>query len=485
MSIPTGALIDSVKIIYERKYDTDTSIGISRVKTRVDGEEGPNHDNTDQPLIDTIVEVDITADRGWEWQHLLAGSFEVIAEAIRGDTDTEHTQSWDYLKVEVGYHTAVEVMEVVDSADTILFGLSILAKGSGIVVRFVDAAGNTFDGITELPPDNQHRISFAYNLPSADNLSLSLFIQGIQELALEGNSSAGSPAPQQFRYGWIVQPGADRSCWFDQLYIDDGDDLSDPVFGLEFRAPLITAKLPAAVDEDNFDTTGGTGAVGERPVDLANYRQQAATAQLRQNYTIEAADEGDIDLTGKTIVGYMGWVLAKKFSGFGGSAPQITVNGSDSFVPLTTTPAIYRKAVTDANYPTDPAGIGMVSSTGSPDTFLYECGVVAAYEGPIEDQILHYQLLTQDSVTDLIDDLRADPPGSYELCYRSSNSETAQAVITVSSLDQENGTIQQQTIMYVNGGTGRTTIVPGIEVQISVTVTGGDLSLGLWHRLNV
>lgn len=475
---PPDAVIESVKIIYDRKYSTDTSIGISRVKWRVSGVEGPNHDNTDQPLTDTVVTVDVTADREWARDDLLGGAFEVIAEARRGDTATSHTQSWDYIKVEVQYHPATAILRVMGPS-VIAFAISVTPKGSGVVLWFADGDLNGYQGITELAVNTWHRISFSYVHHAVDDLDINIYVNGIQELSIVGAATNNTDFTK-FEYGWVISPGVDHLCWFDQLYIDDGDDLSDP------GNVLMTAKLPASVSDNEWNVTAGTGAVDERPLSETNHRKETREGNFRQTYTLQTAAVGDVDMSTETLVGYMGWVWAKMQSA--GENCFLVVNGNDvSTLALLTTSSLIKHPVTLSAYPSNAAGIGMLTDedTGGVDVFLYECGVIVAYEGPVEDQILPFQLLAQDSLTDLTDDLRAAPPSSYELCYRSSDSATALATVTVSSLDQETGSIQQQAVIPCNGGIGRVRITPGIEVQISIAVTGGDISLGLWHRLNV
>jgi hypothetical protein len=469
--IPLGAIIDSVKIIYERKYDVDTSIGISRVKYRISGVEGPNHDNTDMPLTDTVVEVDVTGDRGWERQDLLDGVFDVIVEARRGDTAVEHTQSWDYVKVEVGYHIAVDILWVANSANAALFTIGLIERDSQVGLRFA-SGGNAFDSYASFAPNEWHRISFGYNLLGTDNLSIKLYLDSLPQLDLVEMGTSGLDAPVNLRYGWIGQPGVSKSCWFDQLYIDNGSDLSDP------GNMLLTAKLPATVNADNFDTTGGTGAVNERPINLDNYRQQAATVQVHQNYTLQAVSVGDVDLSSETFVGHMGWVIAKK-SGISGTF-GFMLNGATTSFSLTSSPALHRLTALSTSYPGDAAGIGLLSTTSSNDTFLYECGVIIAYQGLIgADVLLDTQLLDNETLPTIVDDLRADPPTSYEVgCTFPDFDGTVEIVIH--SLDQDNGSVSYQGTLHSNG---RTRIVPGVEVRLDVTVTGVTM-LQIWRRVN-
>lgn len=101
--IPAGSTISTVKIVYEFKVSVNTSVAVQRVKARIGGVDEENHDNPAEPTIDTVVTVDITADRTWTRADLLNGTFEVVAEATRGNTNTAYTASWDYVKVEVTY----------------------------------------------------------------------------------------------------------------------------------------------------------------------------------------------------------------------------------------------------------------------------------------------------------------------------------------------------------------------------------------------
>lgn len=101
--IPVGSTINAVKIIYEFKLSTTGSIATQRVLARIGGIAEEAHDNTNEPTTDTAVTVDITADRAWARDDLLDGTFEAVAEARRGNTNTGYTASWDQIKVEVTY----------------------------------------------------------------------------------------------------------------------------------------------------------------------------------------------------------------------------------------------------------------------------------------------------------------------------------------------------------------------------------------------
>lgn len=404
-------VIDSIKIVYERSYNTASSIGISRVRWVVGAEEGPNHDNTSMPLGDTVVQVDITADRTWTPADI--NSMQVIAEALRGDTDTPHTQAWDYVAVQVEYHFSVPILfgrhAVVETL--IPLRLDLLPAGSGAVLRFADTDGvSCFDGITIIPANEFHRVAICWIEHGLNDLEVKVYLDAVEELWLVDRNTAFGNAWPDLVYGWIGQPGANKVIRFDQIYIDNVDDLSDP------GPRLMTNKSGATVNADNFDTTGGTGAVNERPVSLTNYRQQAASSQVLQNYTLQAADVGDVDISDETYIGYMGWAIAKKGAGTGTGA-GLTVNGVTTDVTLQTSAGLLKAGVFDVNYPSNVAGIGMRSIDGDADTFLYECGLIEVYQGPPEDILFAEYLLLVDQSAEVVDDLRAAPPDSYTVRY--------------------------------------------------------------------
>lgn len=484
-----SAVIDSVKIIYERKYDVNTSIGISRVKTRIDGIEGPNYDNTDMPLVDTVVTVDVTAERGWTPPDFAIGIFEVIAEARRGDTDTTHTQSWDYVKVEVGYHLPVGILSSVDEGGNDGLFLAVTPKGAGVVLRYVEggafsALGTGYDGVTELLPNTDYRIGLSYIHHGLDDLDVNLYVNGVLELSLVTMQTGvvDEGLITNLLYGWIGNPGADHLSWFTHLYIDDGDDLSDP------GNKLMTAKLPASVNQDNWAVTGGTGAVNERPLSETNYKQHVAViGTIRQTYTLQAASVGDVDISSETIVGYMAWTWAKV--GIGPDSgyvylivddvdrPEEDVHGEPSSVP-----SLLFYPVAGNAYPSAAATIGMalINVEDFIEITLYECGIVVCYEGPnTDDPLFPLQLLASSASTS--DSMGGDPPAEYEL--KNVVVEALSAVVTtvISSRTAEGEVPQQQAIIESQGGgeTGIVVLSPGVEVSVDIDVAGANTSLEL------
>lgn len=111
---------------------------------------------------------------------------------------------------------------------------------------------------------------------------------------------------------------------------------------------------------------------------------------------------------------------------------------------------------------------------------MYECGAVVAYEGPLHsDILLERQQLDTETLPTIIDDLRADPPDSYEVCCQFDDFDGTVEIV-IHSLDQDNGSLQFQGTLNSNG---RVRITPGVEVQLDVTVVGMT-SLQIWRRTN-
>lgn len=282
--------------------------------------------------------------------------------------------------------------------DNQALGLSIavVPQGDGVVIRFVNAVDDSLDGTTVLLPDEWNRISFSYFENAFDDADIKIYINGVEELSAEEIPSGDtSPPLLHFQYGWMTSPGAGHLCWFDQAYIDKGDDLSDP------GDILITAKLPASTNQDNWDITGGTGAVDERPLSETNYRQQPGGTQTTQTYMLQTAAAGDVDISGQQVVGYLGWAWARRQ---GGDINQIAlvVNGTNfTRGSLSASPVLLRNVVTTTNYPSNAAGIGMLSNDDSASVLMYECGVVVAYTtSTAHDSLaLGYGLLVDDTLS--------------------------------------------------------------------------------------
>lgn len=238
-------------------------------------------------------------------------------------------------------------------------------------LRFVGSTSGA-DGSATMPTTTFVRISIAYTITSTSVNEFRCWIDGVAD-ATASNLTLAATGTDRLYIGWVTIPGASKVTYARDIYVDDGSDLTD------VGNVKVTAKLPTAVNANTWNTTGGTGAVNERPINDANFKQETTTTQLNQNYNLETAGAGDVNISSKTIIGCMAWVRSKISATSGAPTPKITFNGIDYAVTLTTGILYYFKVVDSPTYPSDAAGIGMVSSGAAGDTFLYECGVLVAY----------------------------------------------------------------------------------------------------------
>ncbi len=114
--IASTATITKVQIIYEYQASTTSSIASTTVHSLVSGAAQADHNNTAEPASMTAYTYDITADRVWTRANLLDGVLTVALEAIRGNSSTAVTFSYDFIKVEVTYSTSVNTPQTVTGA---------------------------------------------------------------------------------------------------------------------------------------------------------------------------------------------------------------------------------------------------------------------------------------------------------------------------------------------------------------------------------
>lgn len=333
--------------------------------------------NVIPPLTGSLVSYDTTQKKVGAGSYRFEvdeGGSEAFAETAAILGAQGHCRISFYFRYDVVPESTTTILQGLDVDQLDLFDLNIVPQGDGVIISIVDDFGTTNLGSIELLPNTWNRVSFSYVERALDDADIKVYVNGAEEISIVGMPSGDTSPPIPYlRYGWVTSPGVDRVCWFDQIYIDAGDDLADP------GNVLLAAKLPATAFEDNWNTVGGTGAINERPLDLANFKQHTASSGLRQTYTIENAATGDVNISGATLCGHMGWVWAKKGAGDDGDLPALIVNNVLQPIILSTTAKLFKFPVVSSSYPSHAAGIGMRSNEESADTFLYECGVVVAW----------------------------------------------------------------------------------------------------------
>ena len=227
------------------------------------------------------------------------------------------------------------------------------------------------DGTTTIATDTVYRIALALTITNSTTFSAKVFVnESTTDISVTNSGTLAGGGDSYV--GSVDSQATSLTLYYSNIYADDDGSVTDP------GNVQVTAKLPTTANANNFGTTIGTGAVDERPFSISNGVERPDSSQSTQNYAIQAAGTGDVDLTGATIVGYVGWILAKGTTG-GIGTPKITVNGTDTAITLTNGAALFQEATTSATYPSNAATIGMVSTGAGDDTFLYECGIMVAY----------------------------------------------------------------------------------------------------------
>ncbi|MDP2730144.1 MAG: hypothetical protein Q8O55_06660, partial [Dehalococcoidales bacterium] len=229
---------------------------------------------------------------------------------------------------------------------------------------------------TTLAANTWYRISIAWNITNTTTFTIKVFLDGT--LDITGNSGTlSADAANMIYIGWMesVSSGT-KVLWFQHVYMDDDTSLTDTG---DIR---VTAKLPVDVVHDNFD--GSAGAVSQRPITTATEATDAqthtGTNQVHQDYDIQAASVGDVDISGDTIVALNFWIWAKNAADTAGTPKQVYQADTEEAITLSTSYQLFTKIIDTTTYPSDGASIiGMESTGDTADTFLGEAGVLVAY----------------------------------------------------------------------------------------------------------
>lgn len=246
------------------------------------------------------------------------------------------------------------------------------------------------NGSTTLVVNTWYRISLSYTDVSTSTWAAKVYINGTLEInasaGVQGNGSANSTACVSFgqnssSLGSFSTP-AISTIWVDSMYIDNRSDLTD------CGAIDVTAKRPNANGTTNGFTTqigsGGSGygtghspQVNERPLSTTNgWSMIGAGSAITEEYTIEGASVGDVDISTATIVDYLGWVYAKSLAS---ETASIIVGGASSNISLTSANTMFTKVKGSSTYPAGGTDIGITTTTALTTVSLFECGVIVAY----------------------------------------------------------------------------------------------------------
>jgi hypothetical protein len=303
-----------------------------------------------------------------------------ILSTIVSDTGTQ-ISFWVRLSA-VLPSAAAGFFSVRNSSEAAVFTLNLNTDGT---LNSEPSGATAVKGTTALVANTWTRISVSYYITNSTTFAFKVYINGVLDTTVNaGTLSVTASDGIRFTLGALL--GINVSGWWEDIYVATGgaSSSSQPDPG----NILVTAKRPSADGTSTqFTTAVGAAAgahfddVAEQPLNAANGWSLSNTTVQTEEYSIQNAATGDVNLTGLTLVDYMGWIYAKVDSTANSPVHHIIVGGVATAKTMTTSAAFYSKVVGSATYPAGNTDIGMDGAyTTTPHvTSLLECGIVIAY----------------------------------------------------------------------------------------------------------
>ena len=261
--------------------------------------------------------------------------------------------------------------------------IKIKITSAGVVKLFETVNEIGTDGPT-LSTGVWYRISLAYTITSTTVNRFEVFVDGVSAISVT-NATITNTGTSLIRFGNL-----DGNLTLDfrssDYYVDDSSTLTDP------GNIWVTAKRPnangTAVEFTTQIGAGGSGygtghspQVNERALSVTNGWSISTTTKKTEQYSIESASTGDINLTGATIIDYMGWIYAAVDSIADSPVHNIIVGGTATAKTMATVNTMFTQVKGSSTYPAGSTDIGMDAQyTTTPHlTSLFECGIIVAY----------------------------------------------------------------------------------------------------------
>ncbi len=179
-----------------------------------------------------------------------------------------------------------------------------------------------------------YHITIVWSVTSTTVYSITVFVDGVSSItAVNSPTLVIAGSVERIVLGWGGNPGASKALSFDDIYIDSDASATDP------GAIAVTAKLPTALNTNNFDTLGGSGAnrynrVSDRPLSQTNYIAHLGATDVQENFGLQAAATGDAAVG--TPISRSAWIWAKSGPTVG-TAPKATGSGAANAAGTTIT----------------------------------------------------------------------------------------------------------------------------------------------------
>ncbi len=257
----------------------------------------------------------------------------------------------------------------------------IRIKSTGVLILVDNTNGQIGSDGPTLSTGKWYRICLAYTATSTSINRFEVFVNGLSAISVTNATLGNTPGSSLVQFGNI---GGDTTLDLrtSDHYVDDSSSLTDT------GNIWVTAKRPNANGTVNGFTTqigaGGSGygtghspQVNERAFSTTNgWSMIGAGSAVNEEYLIESAGTGDINITGCSIVDYVGWVCAKSLAS---ETANMILSGNLFNISLTSLTTTFTKAAASTSYPTTGAMIGLQTATDLTTVSLYECGILIAY----------------------------------------------------------------------------------------------------------
>jgi hypothetical protein len=194
----------------------------------------------------------------------------------------------------------------------------------------IHSNATTTNGLTTLSANTWYRITFSYKVTSTAVNDFRVFLDNAASAEVsQTNVTLISTGSVDLLLGDDQFVTINSNFFYDNIYIDDGTTLDNP----STNGLFVTRKAPSASGTNNaFDTAIGSATnrwdyVSELPISTGKGWKQAGSSQVIEAYGIQGGSQGDVDITGATIIGWKAWL-----SGAGQDAttgvPQATATNS-------------------------------------------------------------------------------------------------------------------------------------------------------------
>jgi Pectate lyase superfamily protein len=319
----------------------------------------------------------------------MSAAYVVTPDGVCADAGTALSFWTRFSTVTPSVNTCFLVIEQASDGTTVL-ALGITTAGTLRLGGTGNAGGFSVTGTTVLSATTWTRIAVSYVITSGTSFTVKVYLNGVLELTMSNttgslNTVTTSCAAFGINDAQAFPSDALMTVWFDDVYIDNRSDLSDP------GNISITAKRPYANGTTNgFSTTGtasgyGSGHAsyvnGNYPVgsDTTTYVSVVVVASaITEEYVIEGLTVGDVNVTGATIAGVRGWVFASSTLT---ETDKILVDGTQSSIAVTSTASLFsQNSATPTVYPAGTGtDIGFVTNSTAATAKLFGAGVLIAF----------------------------------------------------------------------------------------------------------